>query len=274
MKTSFANADQDSVPVATDEAVPTTPANTDTSVATQASSAVVPDSYFHNEGVEGDFDKDDVKIPRLAIVQAVGPMSGELGFSPGQIVYNKETVLGSAVLGPVNAQGKPGPQIGTDGVKMTLIRIKKYFLEDLPYSPGGDGPRAAYFKTLDDARKAGFLPIQDKREMGPDHRYVKPVLDADVLIEGTKENLTFPFDYKGTPYAVARWTLQSTAYSRVGKGFFTDSQLALRAGLSTKFYIVSCKREKLGENFVQVPRAVLSGRNDDEFIAWVKSTVL
>lgn len=248
MKTSFADADSS---FASPEAQSTTPVAS-TAVATRPPQELVPDSFFNNDNVEGGFDKDDLKIPRLNLVQSVGPLSGELGFKPGAFVYNKEADLGS------------GP------IKITLLKLRKYFLEDLPY---GSETFPRLFKSAEEAAAAGFLDIRQKREMGEEHKYVKPVLDADVLIEGKADEATFPLDFNGTPYAMARWTLQSTAYSRVGKGFFTDSQLALRAGLSTKFYTISTKREKLGNNFVWVPRAQLSGRNSDEFIAWIKDVV-
>jgi len=269
MKSSFANADQSAVPTETVDQIPAgaqpVGANSE-ALATSGGSQIVPDSYFANEGVEGDFDKSDVKMPRISVVQGVGPLSGELGFIPGTIVYNKETVLGNVIKNPA------GAVLGTDGLIVTLVHLKKYFLEDIPYGTSEAIPQ--YFKTLDDARRAGFLPSADKRTMGPDHKYAKPVVDADILIRGDASNVTFPFDFEGVPYAMARWTLQSTAYGRVGKQFFTDSQLALRAGLSTKFYTVSVKKEKLGQNFVFVPKATITGVNSPEFIAWVKSVVL
>lgn len=257
MTTSFANADQAAQ-------VPEAPPAESTELVPQAPSEIVPDSFFGNDDIEGDFDKSDIKIPRLALVQNVGPLSGELGFTPGTFVYNKETVLGTSVKNP------QGAIIGTDGITITLLHLRKYFLEDLAY---GSEVMPVLFKTSDDARRAGFLPVQDKRAMGPDHKYFKPVIDADVLIRGTPENITFPFDYNGTPHAIARWTLQSTAYTRVGKQFATDATLALRSGLANKHYTVSARKEKLGQNFVFVPKATLTGVNPPEFIAWIKNSI-
>lgn len=274
MKSSFAAADSESVPAAPEADLPTAastgPApSTDTRVAAPADAQVVADNFFSNDGVTGDFDEKDIKMPRLALVQSVGPLSAELGFIPGTFVYNKEVEVGTRV---VNPQAN-NVVIGTDGLELTLVRINKYFLEDLPYTGGGEGPMPKFFRTLDDARKDGFLPIQDKRQMGEEHQYVKPVLDADVLIKGDADrHAAFPFDFNGIPFAIARWTLQSTAYSRVGKQFFTDSQLALKVcGLKGKFYAVSSRREKLGQNFVFVPKAQIKGINSPEFIAWANS---
>lgn len=249
MKSSFKDADQ--VEVA---APPAEEITTSTALAVQPEATVVPDGFFSNDAVEGDFDRSDIKVPRLNLVQSVGPLSGELGFTPGRFVFNKEVDLGS------------------EGLKITLIHLKKYLLEDLAY---GSETMPRFFKSMDDARRAGFLPIADKKTMGEEHKYAKPVLDADVLIEGKPGvNDTFPFDFNGTPYAMARWTLQSTAYSRVGKSFFTDSQFALKAGLSIKFYSVSAKREKIGVNWVFCPRVQIAGKNSDEFIAWIKSVTV
>ena len=257
MKTTFADPDTETAPA-------TPPAST--ALAAPASTEVVPDNFFSNEGVEGDFEQSDIKMPRLGLVQSVGPLSAELGFTPGTFVYNKEVVVGNVVTDPA----KNNAVIGTDGLILTLFKLRKYYLEDIPYGTSEEMP--AYFKTLEDARRAGFLPSSDKRQMGADHKYVKPVIDADILIQGDPaKHVSFPLDFNGTPYAAARWTLQSTAYNRVGKSFFTDSQLALKScGLTGKFYTVSSRREKLGQNFVFTPKAALKGLNTPEFIAWAR----
>lgn len=246
MKQSFADTDAKAENPAPEPKAATT------ALVPKQSSELVADSFFNNEGVEGCFDKSDLKMPRLNLVQNVGPLSGELGFKPGVFVYNKETDLGAGPL------------------KITLVKLRRYLLEDLPY---GSEQFPQVFKNMEEAAAAGFLDIRQKKEMGEDHQYVKPVLDADVLIEGRESDVSFPLDFEGVPYAMARWTLQSTAYSRVGKTFFTDSQLALRAGLPTKFYNISAKKEKLGENWVFVPRAQLAGRNTEAFVKWVKEVV-
>ena len=81
--------------------------------AAAASSAPVPASFFQNEGgLEGEFDRSDLQIPGLNLVQSVGPLS-EL-FQPGQMVYNKEEVLGLPA-------------------EVTLLRLRKFFQEKLPY---------------------------------------------------------------------------------------------------------------------------------------------
>lgn len=251
-KSSFADADAEAV---TTPEVVAPVANQQTSVVPATGGAVgVPDSFFHNEGMEGDIDRSDIKMPRLALGQNVGPLTNELGFKPGDFVFNKEVALGP-------------------NIKVTLVRISKYYLQDLPF---GSEEMPLFFKTADDARRAGHLSIQDKysmdKEARKDHKFFKPVLDADVLIEGyaTAEYSSFPLDFNGTPYALARWSLQSTAYSRVGKQFITDGTMALKSGLSTKHYTVSAKREKLGANFVFVPTARLAGKNSDEFVQWAE----
>lgn len=263
MKSSFANADQEAEVVSPE----TTPVAAPSTALVPASPTALAqnDSFFSNEGLEGEFDQSDIKIPRFSVVQAVGPLSGELGFIPGQIVYNKETIVGTVVKAPT------GGVLGTEKLKITLLRLKKYFMEDLPY---GSEERPAMFKSSDDARAAGFLPVQDKKKCGPEHKYFKPLIDADILVEGDASNVTFPFNYNGTPFAIARWTLQSTAYTVVGKQFATDAGLSLRAGLQTKFYTVSCKKEKVGANWVFVPRVQLTGLNDAAFQQWIKDTVL
>lgn len=243
MKTSFSDADVTNVPVApaTEALVPT------------SDSQVVPDSFFSNDAVEGDFDKSDLKIPRLSVVQGVGDLSGELGFTPGQFIFNREVDLGNK------------------DIKISLVRLKKYFVEEIPGPYNRNGPMPALFKSQDDAMRAGFISSAEKKAMGPDHKYFSPVIDADLLIEGKPERVEFPFEFEGVPYALARWSLRSTAYGKVGKGFFSDSQLALRAGLSTKFYMLSTEKVKTNAgHWIHVPKARITGKNSDAFVAWVK----
>lgn len=225
-----------------------------------ASSAVVPDKFFQNEGVEGEFSASDVKVPRFNLAQAVGPLStimiegtDKAMFPPGTFVYDRQRAL------------------GTTGVKITLLRLKKYFAEDLPYDE--NGPRPRIFVTERDVRQAGGFMVWEKKEQGDDQDYFKPVLDATVLIEGQPDWPEFPLEFEGVPYAKAIWTLQSTAYSRVARQFITAATLNLRTALYGAPWIVSSKREKIGKNWVHVPNVRQAPRHSAEFQAFAKSYV-
>ena len=81
--------------------------------------------------LEGEFLPQDVVLPRINLVQSVGPLS-EL-FAPGGVVYNKEITLSD----------------GASPVSLTVMRIRKQYQEYVPYG-GDESPRM--FDTLDEVR--------------------------------------------------------------------------------------------------------------------------
>lgn len=203
---------------------------------------------FSNEGLDGEFTRDDIQIPGLNLVQSVGPLSEH--FTPGQMVYNKEEVIGD----------KDNP------VQITLLRMSKFYVEKLPY---GSEVMPRKFKTEAEARAAGLVPLWEKQEGCGNF---EPVLSCQVLIKGDPaKNTTWPIEFQGVPYAMARFTLRSVAYSATGKTLISASQFALREGLHTGYWNITPKREKVGANMVWIPRVRMAGKHTPEFIAFAKS---
>lgn len=255
MKKSFKDADaaiEVDEPVATlsPEAAPPPPVSD--------SKAIVPDTFFSNEDVEGEYHSRDIQIPRFNLAQAVGPLSAIVDektkkplFPPGDFVYNRERNLG------------PGP------IEITLLKLKKTFVEDLPYSE--DGPKPRVVMTENDIRKLGAFPIWEKKERGDDEVYFKPSLDALLLIKGSADFEDFDLLHDGNAYAKAVWTLQSTAYRVAGKTFITAATGILRAGIHTAPFLVKSSREKVGANWVQVPHVRIGKKHDEAFVAFAAS---
>ena len=194
--------------------------------------------------VEGEFLSEDFVIPKLHLVQAVGPLSER--FTPGQYVYNKELVISD----------------GAAPVSLTVMRIKKQYQENLPY--GGDQlPRV--FDTLDDVRKAGGWIDWRNHERPP----FSPILHALVLIRSPfEENPLFPYEFNDAAYGLALWTLRGVSFTRAGKNIITASQFALKDGLHTGSWALTSKREKVGMNFIHVPVLRHEAKNDSEFTAF------
>ena len=220
--------------------------------ATPVTAAVVPVAphavaHYDPNGVSGEIDRRDLNMPRLALVQSVGPMS-EL-FKPGQIVLNKETVL-------------------TDGEKpivLSVINIRKSFVQNLPYVEDGPTPQRA--NTLEEVRALGGT-IEYAGDEPPSWI---PVADALVLVESETDNPAFPFEHNGKFYAAALWTLRKTSYTRAAKNIFTATQFALKGKpLCIGRWTLSTKREKIGQNFVYVPILRQVGKFDAPFVDWVK----
>ena len=193
------------------------------------------------KAVDGEFRAEDFVIPKLHLVQSVGPLSE--AFQPGAFVYNKELVL-------------------TDGVSplsLTVLRIRKQYVENVPYG-GDEVPRM--FDTLEQIRAAGGWIDWRDNQRPP----FSPVLHVLVLIKSPSgENPLFPYEFEGAHYGLALWTLRSTGFTRAGKTIITASQFALKDGLHKGGWALTSKREKIGMNFVFVPVLRHEAKHSDEF---------
>ena len=199
--------------------------------------------------LEGEFLPQDFVLPRLNLVQSVGPLS-EL-FTPGAVVYNKEATLSD----------------GASPVSLTVMRIRKQYQEYVPYG-GDESPRV--FDTLDEVRAAGGWIDWRENQRPP----FSPILSALVLVKSPfPDHPMFPHRHGDATYGLALWTLRSTAFTRAGKTIITASQFALRDGLHLGEWTLTTKREKIGMNFIHVPVLRHAARHTDEFAAFALSLV-
>ena len=199
--------------------------------------------------VEGEFLPQDFVLPRLNLVQSVGPLS-EL-FAPGAVVFNKEITLSD----------------GTQPVSLTVLRIRKQYQEYVTYG-SEETPRV--FDTLEEVRQAGGW-IEWRDNQRPPY---SPMLNALVLVRSPfPDHPMFPHRHGEADYGLALWTLRSTAFTRAGKTIITASQFALRDGLNRGEWQLTSKREKIGMNFIHVPVLRHAARHTDEFAAFALSLV-
>jgi hypothetical protein len=203
--------------------------------------------------LEGEISQSDLSIPHLQIVQAVGPLSEH--YTPGQLILAKEVIIGEAAGDPV---------------LLTVARIKKQYIENLPYSEATIG-MAKVFDRLEDVRAAG-----GGIEWGPNGErpsYV-PIARAIVVIEAPSviaEEPIFCYEHDGKKYAVALWTLRNTSYTRAAKAIYTAANFALRQGLATGCWELTTRREKAGDNFVHVPVLRQSAKNPPDLVEFIHS---
>jgi len=202
---------------------------------------------FPSKPVDGEFRAEDFVIPKLHLVQSVGPLSET--FQPGSLVYNKELVL-------------------TDGVaplSLAVLRIRKQYVENVEYG-GDEVPRV--FDTLEEVRAAGGWIDWRNNERPP----FSPVLHSLVLIKSPfPDNPLFPYQFADHSYGLAMWTLRSTGFTRAGKTIITASQFALKNGLHTGGWSLTSKREKIGMNFVFVPVLRHEAKHTGEFAEFAAS---
>jgi len=202
--------------------------------------------------VEGSIDAKDLIIPRLNIVQRVGPLSSE--FKPGDMVLNKEVVLAHE----------------EEPVNLIVLSIKKYYEENLPYNP--KGPKPVVYQTIKEVADAGKW-VDWRNNVKPPAREVASTL---ILIEQPDgiDGMSFSKTIAGKEYAIAMWTLRGSAYTRAAKTIFSKNALELsKCGLLGGRWELATSETEMNGNLVHVPVLRLVGKNTPELIAEIKSAV-
>jgi len=200
----------------------------------------------------GDVNESDLLIPRLNIVQSVGPLSGE--FEGGDLVLNGETVIA-----PKNTP-----------VNITVINIVKYYEENLPYEANGPLPKR--FGSIDEVLDAGMWTDWRGKERPP----AREVAEATVLIQKPDdlESFSFSIECEDKFYALARWKMKGTAYGMAAKKIFTAEKIELRnTGLLSGTWQLSSDRQLKGQNYVFCPILRLTGKNSDDKIKLINELV-
>ncbi len=166
--------------------------------------ALVPATYVQDSDAEGEFSSSDSIKPTMSIVAKTGDKSDL--FAPGSIILNNEFVIGGT---------KNSVDIAA------VIKIKKRYQNDLPYSPGSD-----FGDVVDHAQEfidrdgvLGYRPFEDKVST----HYWIPILQILWVVKqpaGLEPDAAtlFPFVVGEDNYAIVGYTARTkTAYNGVAK---------------------------------------------------------
>lgn len=200
--------------------------------------------------IQGEFSRRDLTIPKMNLVNKTGELSNQ--FAPGSFIYNREILLGD----------------GKKPALITIMRIAKFYLQDVPY---GSGEMPKNYTTLRDVRAAGGALAGDPDvEEGTDT--YSEAITAIVLVKApTQAHPLFPFEFAGGHYALAQWLLTKSAYKATGRKIFTDSQIALRDGIDTAAYELTSTLRTNSAGSWYVPTVKLATRHTPEFVEFVRS---
>ena len=193
--------------------------------------------------VQGEVKESDLILPRLNVVQGVGPLSEN--FDSGDIVLNRETLL----------VGKETP------LNVVVLSIKKYYEEYIPYS--SDGPRPKTYASLQEVLDDGKWIEWRNNERPP----ANAVATAMLLIEkpADLESASFSNNLGGKDYAIALWSLRGSAYTSAAKKIFSANSLELKqSGILSGLWELSTTKQVRGGNPVAVPILRLVGRVDGD----------
>lgn len=201
--------------------------------------------------VTGEFNSKDIIIPKLQVIQGVGPLARL--FKPGDIILAKELKLAS--------QGQE--------LDVTVLSITKYFRERLPYDANGPLPRN--FATEQEVRDAGFRLEWTTDSKPPT---AEPVVDIDLIVKQPKEldATWFPLAFADARWALARWTVVRMAYKSVAMPIFTAKAINLAAtGLESGRWVLRTKETVVKNNPFSLPVMSLVGLWTPEQLVQLKA---
>lgn len=201
-------------------------------------------------GVEGELGMEDVRVPRINVVQKVGDLSEVFDF--GDVVLDKELKLAS--------MGDP--------ISVTVLHMKNQYKESIPY---GSDIMPNVFDTKQEVLENGgnFTYGQDG--------YYERVAHATLLIEapeGEEDNPLFSFTFDGKSYAMVLFTMQRTSFTSMGKEINTAAAHWAKDGIWKIKWEMSTEKRKAGANTFCVPKLRRSGRHSDEFVAFAEGLMM
>ncbi len=216
-------------------------ASVDTSAPSQLAltgSALVP-------GVTG-AGSEDIRVPRINVVQKMSDQFIETGFRPGDVVYAKEV--------PFGGEGRPG--------YLSILHVQVQWQQVLPY---GSDTMPKVVNTPDEVAAAG-----GSTTIGAANEYSK-IATFTCLVEAPEKldeahEMFFPLEFDGKLYSMAKWTVAKTAYRGVAVPVIsTAAMFARNGGIHSVRYALSTKKETKGVNTWYAPVIKQVGRNTPEF---------
>jgi hypothetical protein len=199
----------------------------------------------------GEVDQSDLKIPYLSIAYGVGKLSEK--FNPGDLVVGKEHLIAS--------KGQR--------VKIVILSDVKYYKERLTQEDYRNGVRPQTFLTSEEVKKVGgtldWLDGENGRRVPPTYG---PAMDMKILIQKPEdlEQSIFGVELDNDFYAPAYFSVDKSAYTRVGKEVQTAKSLSLsNCGILGGVWELWTESQMIGSNPTVVPMIKLVSRTSDEF---------
>jgi len=195
-------------------------------------------------GIEGEITANDIKPPRINLVQKTGKLGDE--FSPGAFVYDKSFPITD----------------GKTAFAATVLRFKKYYQQKLAFGESQDAPLK--FDTAAEVRSSGGQVSQYDGA-----NYYQEAADILLAIEAPagldEEHMAFfPYSTGEKNYGLAVYTITSSGFTSLGKRIITDATLLLRDGLWTGQYRISSEKRTSAQNSWFVPVATFDKKHSPE----------
>lgn len=206
----------------------------------------------NNNGIEGEITRDDLRVPRVNLVQRVGNLVDT--FAPGSFLFEKSVTL-----------AKPGTAFTA-----TVIHLKKYFQEKIEFGTSSDMPAKA--NTSEEVRALGGSLMYGHP------KYFQDVADILLAVKAPADldedgAMFFPYSDGENSYGLAIYTVAASAFTSLGKKIITDASYSLRSGLYQGIYEITSELKKNAANSWYVPVASLVGKHTPEKAEFFKGMV-
>ncbi len=228
----------------------------DKTVAVRADSTVSTDVAKPSEDMGGEWNRDDVRLPRVNLVHKTSAMPLISAFGIGSFVLNKEVKIGD----------------GTKPTPVFVLRAVKDYVQKLPF---GDPEQPAVFKTEAEVlANGGSLKYQDydNGNFFQPRAHIQLVTALPAGASDADEAL-FPYEFDGVSYAMAMLTVASSAYTSVGKEIATlrNNNKVMRKGLWFGRLDLTSEVRTNAKNSWHIPVVKYAGENEAKLAEFLHS---
>jgi hypothetical protein len=270
-KVSFSKTNAEGPSVTADETTKQEPEAVEASVVENTATEIVPAAEAGMFIDEDEIGLDEITLPRINIVQKVGPLSEE--FTPGQVVLNKELVIFTIPEKGKENEVKP--------IEFTTLAFRKTIWAER--IEGGALGRNA--RSLEQVREFGGttdynLHERSKKDGQEETPLFQPLATALVLIkrpEGVDEDgLYFTYDHDGQSYAIAQWSMKGSAFTAGAKVIKTARKIGhlAKGGLTSCPYLLTTRVKSYpGNRYAVIPVLRPGKRHSPEFKAFADSVL-
>lgn len=211
-----------------------------------------------------DIDFSQIKLPKLKIVQNVGPLAS--AFEPGSVVI----VAPGDVIVPLNEappkKATAEPQKPVNLVILAMRRTDRW-VEKTAYADGADNQQGRIFNSEQEVIQCGGTSSYEVNKQDPSKPYFRPMATILALVEQPKHDVEDPskpfedtFGLFSTEAAGKRWCLVTydmlgTAHTNGAKALRTARLMgAARPGWSTVFFGLNTILKTFGSNSAYAPQ--------------------